>query len=64
MKKTLYDISVLIGVMILGMACIKTCNHFLKPDTSQMTPEERRITDSIWDAKEAAEFKSFAEDLD
>ena len=29
-----------------------------------MTPQEKHVVDSVWDAKEAAEFKSFAEILD
>jgi len=64
MRKALYEISVLIGIMIFGLICIKTCNHILKPYTSHMTPQEKHVVDSVWDAKEAAEFKSFAESLD
>lgn len=64
MKKTLYEISVLIGIMMFGLICIKMCNHLLKPDTSHMTPQEKHVVDSTWDAKENQEFKDFADGLD
>jgi hypothetical protein len=64
MKKTLYEISVLIGIMMLGLICINTCNRLLKPDTSHMTPQEKHVVDSTWEVKEAQEFKDFADELD